>query len=96
MNKFPTIFLLLLLLLNLPFPQFVFHIILLCFVDMIAGEETAQLVTDVAEAWSLIRNSLELYGKSYEDIEFTFWRQFEVKEMNKIGDPICSSLIYIN
>ena len=30
--------------------------------DMIAGEETGQLVADVAEAWNLIRNSLELYG----------------------------------
>ena len=30
---------------------------------MIAGEETAQLISDVAEAWDLIRNSLELYGK---------------------------------
>ena len=30
---------------------------------MVAGEETAQLISDVAEAWNLIRNSLELYGK---------------------------------
>ena len=56
-------------------------------VDMIAGEETAQLVTDVAEAWSLIRNSLELYGKSYDELKIYMWRQFEVSEMNKIADP---------
>ena len=37
--------------------------------DMIAGEETGQLVADVAEAWNLIRNSLELYGAYHEVLQ---------------------------
>ena len=31
--------------------------------DEVAGEETSQLVADFGEAWNLIRNSLEMYGR---------------------------------
>ena len=34
-----------------------------CSLDGIAGEETGQMISDFAEAWNLIRNSLEMYGK---------------------------------
>ena len=31
--------------------------------EEVAGEETSQLVADFGEAWNLIRNSLEMYGR---------------------------------
>lgn len=36
--------------------------------DEVAGEETSQLVADFSEAWNLIRNSLEMYGRCWSSV----------------------------